>query len=100
MNFHVWFLFSFLLRKNYTEIPVDGKTKERWLELCEQASKEQDPKKLMEQVEEIDRILKEKSAIILLSSLTTSRLLASDKHGIALRAPHFGKAHSLRFIRW
>lgn len=41
-------------------MPVDGETKERWLELCEQASKEQDPKKLMELVEEIDRLLKER----------------------------------------
>jgi hypothetical protein len=74
---------------------VDGKTKERWLELCEQASKEQGPKKLMELVEEIDRVLKEKSAIILLSSLTTSRLLASDKHGIV----HFGHRISVKLTR-
>jgi hypothetical protein len=53
-------MISFLLRKNDTEMPVDGETKERWLELCEQASKEQDPKKLMELVEEIDRLLKER----------------------------------------
>jgi|HubBroStandDraft_1064217.scaffolds.fasta_scaffold221196_2 hypothetical protein len=46
--------------KKKLAIPADGKTKKRWLELCEQASTEQDPKKLMELVEEIDRILKEK----------------------------------------
>ncbi len=34
--------------------------KERWRELCELASKEQDPKKLHELVKEIDRLLQEK----------------------------------------
>ena len=33
---------------------------ERWMELCEQASKEQDPNKLMNLVEEINRILEER----------------------------------------
>lgn len=32
----------------------------RWKELCEQASVEQDPEKLMELVKEIDRLLGEK----------------------------------------
>ena len=36
------------------------KDKEHWLELCEQAAVEQDPKKLMELVEEINRLLAEK----------------------------------------
>lgn len=36
------------------------KDKERWLELCQQAAVEQDPKKLMELVEEINRLLAEK----------------------------------------
>jgi hypothetical protein len=36
------------------------KDKEHWLELCEQAAVEQDPKKLMELVEEINRLLQEK----------------------------------------
>jgi hypothetical protein len=31
--------------------------RERWLELCEQASKEQDPEKLRELIEEINRLL-------------------------------------------
>jgi predicted Zn-dependent protease len=43
-----------------TEIFLDPKTKERWMEICDQASKEQDPKKLMELIAEIDHILKEK----------------------------------------
>jgi hypothetical protein len=33
---------------------------ERWRELCEQASVEQDPKKLLELVTEINRLLDEK----------------------------------------
>ena len=36
------------------------KNKEHWLELCEQAAVEQDPKKLMVLVEELNRLLKEK----------------------------------------
>ena len=39
---------------------LSGETKERWIELCEQASKEQDPNKLMALVAEIDRLLEEK----------------------------------------
>jgi hypothetical protein len=34
-----------------------GKDKERWQELCEQAAKEQDPKKLIVLVQEINRLL-------------------------------------------
>ena len=37
-----------------------GNTKERWRELCEQASVEQDPKKLLELVKEINQLLEEK----------------------------------------
>ena len=39
---------------------VQGKVKERWRELCEQAAMEQDPRKLSELVAEIDRLLEEK----------------------------------------
>jgi hypothetical protein len=41
-------------------LPVRKKDKERWIELCELASKEQDPRKLSELVEEINRQLEEK----------------------------------------
>jgi hypothetical protein len=41
-------------------VMVIGKTKERWQELCELASKEQDPAKLMELMKEIDRLLANK----------------------------------------
>lgn len=37
-----------------------GKTKERWLELCEQAAVEQDHNKLLALVQEINRLLDEK----------------------------------------
>jgi hypothetical protein len=40
--------------------PMQGKEKERWFELCERASTEQDPIKLSELVEEVDRLLQEK----------------------------------------
>jgi len=36
------------------------KNKERWNELCAQAAVEQDPKKLMELIREINRLLEEK----------------------------------------
>jgi hypothetical protein len=39
---------------------MQGKTKERWMSLCEQAAQEQDPDKLMQLVEEITRLLDEK----------------------------------------
>jgi hypothetical protein len=37
-----------------------GKQKEKWMEVCELAVKEQDPEKLMALVTEIDRLLEEK----------------------------------------
>jgi predicted Zn-dependent protease len=39
---------------------MDSAKKERWKELCEFASEEQDPEKLVELVAEIDRLLLEK----------------------------------------
>ena len=36
---------------------MQDKTKERWQELCEQAANEQDPAKMLEIVEEINRLL-------------------------------------------
>ena len=46
----------FALRLSWTIM----KDKARWMELCEQAAVEQDPKKLMELVAEINRLLLEK----------------------------------------
>ncbi len=39
---------------------MQGPAKERWKELCEQASVEQNPQKLLELVAEINRLLGEK----------------------------------------
>jgi hypothetical protein len=39
---------------------VIGNAKERWRELCERASVEQDPDKLLELVKEINQLLEEK----------------------------------------
>ena len=39
---------------------MQEQSKERWTELCEQASKEQDPAKLMSLVEEINRLLEQR----------------------------------------
>jgi hypothetical protein len=36
---------------------MQGKPRERWQELCEQAAHEQDPTKVLEIVEEINRLL-------------------------------------------
>ena len=39
---------------------MQGENAERWLRLCEQAAVEQDPHKLMELINEINRLLSEK----------------------------------------
>jgi hypothetical protein len=39
---------------------MQGETKERWRELCEQAAIEQDSKKLIELIAEINQLLDEK----------------------------------------
>jgi hypothetical protein len=39
---------------------MQGATKERWQILCEQAANEQDPKRLMALVEEINALLEKK----------------------------------------
>jgi hypothetical protein len=36
---------------------MQGKTRERWEELCEQAANEQDPARMLEIVAEINRLL-------------------------------------------
>ena len=40
---------------------MDQNNKSRWIQLCELASKEQDPNKLLHLVEEINRLLEEKN---------------------------------------
>jgi len=39
---------------------MNGPVKERWMELCEQAVREQDSGRLLELVREINRLLEEK----------------------------------------
>jgi hypothetical protein len=39
---------------------MKGETGERWRVLCEEAAEEQDPERLMELIEEINRLLQEK----------------------------------------
>jgi hypothetical protein len=39
---------------------MQGYAKKRWVELCQQAAVEQDSKKLLKLVQEIDRLLREK----------------------------------------
>ena len=41
-------------------LPLKGENRERWEQLCKQAADEQDPEKLMELVDEINRRLDEK----------------------------------------
>jgi hypothetical protein len=60
-----FFLIAFKRTKPGNETRFGGDTlsteaKERWMELCEQVSQEQDPRKLMALVAEIDRILEER----------------------------------------
>jgi len=47
---------------------MQGKTKEIWKQLCEQAAAEQDPAKLLELVKQIDRMLDEKETHLLRDS--------------------------------
>jgi hypothetical protein len=39
---------------------MEGENKERWKRLCEQASSEKDPVKLLQLVQEINRLLRDK----------------------------------------
>lgn len=39
---------------------MEGKAKARWVELCEQATIEKDPTRLLKLIHEIDKLLREK----------------------------------------
>jgi hypothetical protein len=41
---------------------MQGETRERWYELCAKAAEEQDPDKLLELVQQINRLLQEKES--------------------------------------
>ena len=44
---------------------MQGETSERWRTLCEQAADEQDPKRLIELIDEINRLLESKEERLL-----------------------------------
>ena len=48
------------------------KDKERWMELCEQAAKEQDRERLLQLVQEINRLLDEKQDCLNSQSSTSN----------------------------
>jgi hypothetical protein len=48
---------------------MQGETKERWMELCELAAKEQDPVKLLKLVAEINDLLMKKEERLLKANL-------------------------------
>jgi hypothetical protein len=45
---------------DWSQRTMQGKAKERWVQLCEQAAMEQDTERLIDLVEEINRMLDEK----------------------------------------
>ena len=48
------------LSRTMEAYPMQGKVREQWMKLCEQAAVEQDPETLIQLVQEIDRMLGEK----------------------------------------
>jgi hypothetical protein len=50
---------------------MNGDKREEWMQLCELASKEQDPDKLMGLVQEITRLLDEREKLLKLRRTTT-----------------------------
>jgi hypothetical protein len=56
-----------------------GNTKERWVEICEQAAVEQDSKKLQKLLQELDRLLREKHERICNEREIVSRTTADSK---------------------
>jgi hypothetical protein len=51
---------------------MKDESKERWLELCVRASKEQDPQKMLALMSEINRLLEEKEARLHQSRLSVA----------------------------
>ena len=49
---------------------MQGQTRDRWVELCEQAATEKDPLRLLQLVEEINKLLSEKEERLLSQSPT------------------------------
>lgn len=59
--------------KNSGGIKAEVKDKEHWTELCRQAAVEQDPKKMLQLVTEINRLLAEKQEKLARSSKVEER---------------------------
>jgi hypothetical protein len=55
--------FGGLLEARY--LPLRGETRERWRQLCEQGTEEQDPEKLTKMIDEINRLLESKEERLL-----------------------------------
>ena len=51
---------------------MNSDSKERWMQLCEQAAVEQDPRKLLELVAEINRVLEKREDRLKDGNLSTS----------------------------
>jgi len=58
---------------------MQKKTKERWMELCEQAVVEQDPERLLTLTQEINRLLQEKLDSFKLARQENSQEIAQFK---------------------
>ena len=69
------------------------KDREKWMELCEQASREQDPKKLMPLTAEIIRLLDEKKNRVTGSParnpVLRKNLVRSEMHKSQCKIPRF-----------
>jgi hypothetical protein len=56
---------------------MQGRTKERWEELCHQAAEEKDPKRLLELTTEVNRLLLEKEDRLTAKRTQTSKAEAA-----------------------
>ena len=56
---------------------MQGETGERWRKLCEQAAVEKDPQRLVELIEEINRLLESKEERLLRGQAPAKQLRAS-----------------------
>lgn len=59
---------------------MQGKVKEQWTQLCEQAAVEQDSERLMELVTEINRMLYEKEERLKHASLSDGKRTHTKSH--------------------
>ncbi len=64
---------TFFARPSEQEGTMIGKSNEKWMEYCELAAKEQDPKKLIALIAEIGRLLRERAHATREESATSQR---------------------------